>query len=267
MALTSSSLGKLLSKSKNRHNNTLHTEPRAARVFPLPNRFPRPGERGRYVAKATLVVIDPREIKATNERIITDAGGKICDWLPHLEERTPRDRSDIVGRSLVLNAMLQIAFEAPTHVIRTWIEEHSLSQHLSPTERELLSKDNEELTQQEKTDLYWYIEALWALMWVGSLIDELDFEQPIQDYMANLCPKLQDNEDGSKFDDTMQIRPYADLFQMLDLHFRLHWWTRDGNLRGYETGNVSLDIIMERRKALEWALDKSSHWDNIELNT
>jgi hypothetical protein len=54
---------------------------------------------------------------------------------------------------------------------------------------------------------------------------------------------------------------------MLDLYFRLHWWTRDGQLNGYETGDVRLDIIMERRKALEWVLDDSCDWDNVELST
>jgi hypothetical protein len=212
-------------------------------------------------------MIDPQQVKADSERIILDAGGRICDWLPLLDDRTPRTLDAIVGRALVLNAMLQIAFKAPTNIIKDWLDNNGVSAHLSANERTLLEKDNDELTAQETTDLYWYIEALWALLWVGNLIEDLAFDQPIQDYMASLCPALQHNEDGSKFANNMKIRSHDELFRMLDLYFRLHWWTRDGQLNGYETGDVRLDIIMERRKALEWVLDDSCDWDNVELST
>jgi hypothetical protein len=212
-------------------------------------------------------MIDPQQVKTDSERIILDAGGRICDWLPFLDDRTPRTRDAIVGRALVLNAMLQVAFKAPTNIIKDWLENNGVSVHLSQNERNLLEKDTDELTQQEITDLYWYIEALWALLWVGNLIEDLAFDQPIQNYMASLCPALQHNEDGSKFANMMKIRSHDELFRMLDLYYRLHWWTRDAKLNGYDTGDVSLDIIMERRKALEWVLDDSCDWDNVELST
>jgi hypothetical protein len=212
-------------------------------------------------------MIDPQQVKADSERIILEAGGRICEWIPFLDVRTPRTLDAIVGRALVLNAMLQIAFKAPTNIIKDWLDNNGVSAHLSANERTLLEKDNDELTAQETTDLYWYIEALWALLWVGNLIEDLAFDQPIQDYMASLCPALQHNEDGSKFANNMRIRSHDELFRMLDLYFRLHWWTRDGQLNGYETGDVRLDIIMERRKALEWVLDDSCDWDNVELST
>jgi hypothetical protein len=34
-----------------------------------------------------------------------------------------------------------------------------------------------------------------------------------------------------------------------------------------DTGVVRLDIIMERRKALEWVMDPACDWDNVELGT
>jgi len=163
--------------------------------------------------------------------------------------------------------MLQIAFKAPTDVIKTWLDKNDVSQHLSSNERELLAKTNDDLTQQESTDLYWYIEALWALLWVGGLIDDLAFDRPIQDFMASICPALQHNEDCRKFSEKMNIRSNDEIFRMLDLHYRLHWWTRDGNLNGYDTGDVSLDIVMERRKALEWVMDHTCDWDNVDLST
>lgn len=212
-------------------------------------------------------MIDPQQIKANSERIILDVGGCICDWLPCLDHRTPRGREAVIGRALVLNAMLQIAFQAPIPAIRDWLNTNDVINHLSAKERLILDRSNAELTQQEVTDLYWYIESLWALLWVGGLIDELAFNEPVQDYMASLCPKLQRNEDSSKFADNMLIRPYAELFAMLDLYYRLHWWVHDSNLKGDNTGNVRIDIVMERRKALAWVMDDTCDWDNVNLCT
>ena len=65
----------------------------------------------------------------------------------------------------------------------------------------------------------------------------------------------------------MQLRSREELFRMLDLYFRLHWWTRNSQLTGKDTGAVRLDIIMERRKALEWVMDPACDWDNVDMST
>jgi hypothetical protein len=54
---------------------------------------------------------------------------------------------------------------------------------------------------------------------------------------------------------------------MRDLSYRFHWWTRDAQLKGQGTGYERLDIVMERRKALEWILDCEMDWDDIPLCT
>jgi hypothetical protein len=213
------------------------------------------------------MALNPQAVKKESEEIILRAGGQICDWLPHIERKKLRSRDEIVARALVLNAMLQIHFGAPTEVIEDWIERNDLTNSLSPREADILSTDNDELSEQELTDLFWYIEALWALMWVGSLIDEMPFDRPVENFMASLAPNLQINEDGSKFSKKMKIRPYDDIFRMLDLYFRLHWYARNGELTGNSTEPVSHDIIMERRKALEWVLAPDEEWDDIALNT
>jgi hypothetical protein len=38
-------------------------------------------------------------------------------------------------------------------------------------------------------------------------------------------------------------------------------------LNGYDTGDVKLDIIMERRKALEWVMDPDCDWDDVPHST
>jgi hypothetical protein len=163
--------------------------------------------------------------------------------------------------------MLQIAFKAPIPFIRQWIVENGLEDDLVESERLILDKSGADLTEQELVDLHWYLEALWALAWAGGLIDELFFDQPVGDNLASLCPNLQRNEPGSNFIQRMRLRPHTELFRMLDLYYRLHWWTREAQLQGQATGDASSDIIVERRKALEWVLDARNDWDHVQLTT
>lgn len=104
-------------------------------------------------------------------------------------------------------------------------------------------------------------------MWAGRLIDELPFDEGVGSEFASLCPAIQRNEDGTKLYGNMQLRTREDLFRMLDLYYRLHWWPRNSQLTGKDTGSVRLDVIMERRKALEWVMDPSCDWGNVEMST
>lgn len=215
-----------------------------------------------------MAAIDTEAVKRDNEAIIRGHGGQICDWLPWPDPRAPlRDVQAVARRALVLNAMLQIAFQAPIPIIKRWISENGLDDDLVESERAILDKSNAELTGQERANLFWYVEALWALAWAGGLVDQLPFDKRAGDNLASLSPNLQQNEDGSKFFGRMRLRPHDELFRMLDLYYRLHWWARDAQLQGRPADGVSLDIVMERRKALGWVLDARDDWDNVEMST
>jgi hypothetical protein len=113
----------------------------------------------------TSETIDPLEVKSRSEAIVTEAGGQICDWLPVTEISEARELGAVVDRALILNAMLQIHFGAPTQIIAQWIEGQSLQGALTPKEKTLLAKPTKSLTEQERTDLFWNIESLWAILW------------------------------------------------------------------------------------------------------
>ncbi|MBB3180805.1 DUF4272 domain-containing protein [Variovorax sp. Sphag1AA] len=118
--------------------------------------------------------IDCELIKRENEALIREHGGEICDWLLSPDQDTAtRDAQAAARRALVLNAMLQIAFKAPISFVRKWIGSNGLDEELSRSERAILGKDDADLTEQERTNLYWYIEALWALAWAAGKVERL----------------------------------------------------------------------------------------------
>lgn len=166
-----------------------------------------------------------------------------------------------------MHGMVQLAFNAPKQVIRAWLDENELSLALSRRERAMLARD-EGLEEQERADLYWYIEALWAFAWAGSLIPQLSPVEPVGNNLAALLPDIRANETGNNFRSTFRLRPAEALLPMLDLYYRSHWYARNGQLNGYATEPFSLDVIMERRKALEWLSDDTiEDWDDTPADT
>jgi hypothetical protein len=199
----------------------------------------------------------PLAVKAESERMIKALGGKVCDWLPVIERGEMRSAAEVADRALAMHAMIQIAFRAPTEVIAAWVRENGLEAALSHQERAMLARRGERLSEQELSNLGWSMEALWALVWAGGLIEALRIDQPIGDNLASLLPDIQRNEDASSFRARFILRPAEDIHAMLDLFYRAHWYAREGRLKGYPTGVFDLEQIMERRRALEWISDRT----------
>lgn len=65
----------------------------------------------------------------------------------------------------------------------------------------------------------------------------------------------------------MQPRSTSSIYAMLDLYYRLHWWLNNAN-REEQSANsiILLNVVKERRKALEWILDYKKQWGEMELS-
>lgn len=206
------------------------------------------------------------QIKAENDELIKLRGYKINDWLPILDAPASRTVKEIKGRISVMNALVNIAFRAPTHIIKEWIEFNNLSRYLSNFEKELLEKENADLSEFEINSLQWYLESLWSFMWLTQLIDDIIPEESVGNNMASLLPNLEQGDSNEKIENIKSIRPEVEAYKMLDYYFRLHWYCVNERLNGRET-KLNEGLIYERRKSLEWAFDESSDWDNVEMGT
>lgn len=210
-------------------------------------------------------IINPQEVKNQSEKIILDFGGTILDWLPTIELPEPRSQQKVINRALILNAMYQLHMKAPKSHIINWIENNCLSAELSPKELTILSSTNE-LTEDAHRELYFSLEALWAIAWATNLIESLPFNQQVGSELAGLSPDLRCNEDGYKYINSMQLRSPVEIYAMLDLYYRLHWWLNNAKKENESTSDILLAIVKERRKALEWVLYRHKKWDEVDLS-
>jgi len=206
------------------------------------------------------------QIKTDNDNLIASKGYRFNNWLPLLENPKLRTIKEIKGRMSVMNAIINIAFEAPTYIIKEWIENQNLTQYLSDSEKEILGIENEDLTQLQINTLLWYLEALWALMWLTNMIEELEAEKFVGDEMAELLPNLEQDESNEKLDNLQVLQSEIEIYKMLDYYYRLHWYCVDERIKGQEP-LLNEGVIYERRKALEWAFNRKYDWDEVEMST
>lgn len=207
-----------------------------------------------------------QQIKSENDKIISQKGYRINDWLPILDTPSLRTIEEIRGRMSVMNALINIAFEAPAYIIKEWIENQNLTKFLSKTEKEILEKENDDLTEREVNSLHWYLESLWALMWLTKMIDSLEAEKHVGDNMASLLPNLEQGDTNKILDNLQDMRQEVEIYKMLDYYYRLHWYCVDERLNG-QIAKLNEGQIYERRKSLEWVYNRANDWDNVEMST
>ncbi|MCS4237652.1 hypothetical protein M2306_002302 [Myroides gitamensis] len=205
-------------------------------------------------------------IKEANIARIAKKNYRYIDWLPILENPNLRSQDELIGRMSVMNALINISFEAPVEIIKQWIEDQQLSHHLSTWEKEILTKTQEDLDQYEINTLRWYLEALWALMWATKMIPHLDETQWNEESMASMLPNLEEGEDNHRLQEVTTMHTTEDIYSMLDFYYRLHWYCVDERLKGQEAV-INEGLVYERRRALEWLINKETDWDEIEMGT
>lgn len=206
-----------------------------------------------------MPTLNARSVATGSERIILGAGGRICKSLPLLvvDPKALRTVDELRARAMVLGALVKwgLSLSSGKEVL-AWVRKNRVARALTRRERNILSSARPK--RADRMQFTWHVEALAGLLWAGGLIDALDFKTFAPESMRPFV--------GAALDG-LRLRPYAELFRALDLHYRLDWYVVDGNLNGYSTNPVNAVVIAERRHALEWLLDSSTSWDEVSLDT
>ena len=211
--------------------------------------------------------IKPEIIKNRNTKKLRSSGIEVIEHLPYLDNPDFIEPKEIARRTLVLTALFQLHLQAPREVIKKWLDENGLLTNLNVEELEYLETEYSELPEQTQADIYWFVEAIWTFAWVGGLHNNLTLNTVVEDLLATLIPNIAKNEQAEKFISNLRLRKKIEIFEMLDKIYRAHWFARNNELKGEKSEKVDLDIIIERRKALEYTCYKEFEWDEISLDT
>lgn len=205
------------------------------------------------------------QIRNTNIQLLQSQKINLSASLPIIELQTPRDLEEIKGRMAVMNALVNISFDAPTFMIEEWVEAFNLSPFLSEWEYEVLQTENEDLEELDYNSLRWYLEGIWAFLWAVDLISTLDESNWCGNNMISLLPNLEKAENNSKIKKIKSLRATEEIYQMLDYYTLLHYYCTYESQQGRDP-KVNEGLVYERRKALEWLMNKELDWDEVNLN-
>ena len=204
-----------------------------------------------------------REVRAKSWSIAEKLGYPINENLPLIGlNPVLRKTEDIVGRMLAMNIVMATAYGFKPELALERLGESNSMNCLTTSESRFIrggEGDAEEIKQE--------VEALWALGYVVGLTDELDPSTYCGSTFVRMFPDLRSGNGVGTFRTRCVLRPVAEIFQMLDLWYCLHWGMRDAQMRSTPLpGRVRPYVIEQRRRALEWCCSDQT-WEDISLDT
>jgi hypothetical protein len=178
-----------------------------------------------------------------------------------LEESNPQNAQSVALRIVVLNHIIRVGYGADAKSMKESLEKFNLFQYASAREQNLLSRS--EHTQQEKINATWHTECVQSLAWCLGLVGLNPFSLCDKNLVTHFPEPF---IDPSNFVSAATLRSLDEIYEQVDLHYRLHWAVRNAQLSGRQTKLVG-GLISERRKALDWVIGVESNWDEIPLDT
>lgn len=135
---------------------------------------------------------------------------------------------------------------------------------LNETEKKAFKK---ELSEKELINLTWEYEALNVLAWVLGLKEELEFPSDLCD-VEPLIKNIIECLSFDEFINKCKLRDIEEILDELDLEYRYHWAIVNKSINeSTNIGNLDGEVVVERRKALEWLFNEENDWNKISLDT
>lgn len=206
----------------------------------------------------------PEAAKHQSHTYLAQHAIPINEALPLLEspsELAPRPAEDVARRASILTHIIGIGFGQPGGKMKKPLADYGLIEFVSDNELRLL--DAAAYTEQEKTNATWLVECLQTIGWCFKFVALDPFTGCDNDLASHFPDPFTDPEE---FVASTALRPFPEIFQQADLHYRLHWAAVDCRLKGLSSP-IQESIMKERRKALDWVIGVEANWDEIQLDT
>ena len=156
-------------------------------------------------------------------------------------------------------------------MIRQMMNEWNISiDDLLPKERVLIlnkftQKDNtDEISKQDVIDIVWTYETYYSLIWSLDLIGDREFADA-----SNICNTVRAVSIAGMINDIASgLRNTEKILDMTDLFYCYHWACEEKRIRPEtSTGKLNSEVVVERRRGLEWLISEEEDWNQISLDT
>lgn len=199
-----------------------------------------------------------------------------CEGLPLIDDyKLCKSENQICKRfiaSLFFSLLAYDYVQDPDHyetvgkqITEKAVEEFKLKDYLFPDEKKLLENCDERIA----INVGWTIECCYSLAWVLGFISTEEMEAP-NNYNGSydLRDFIQPFHKFKDFKASCNLRESSEILDMIDLYYNYHWACVDHRINPQtKCGELNEEVVMERRRALEWLICKDKNWDRISLDT
>ena len=202
------------------------------------------------------------------------------DSLPVIEDSsqaTLRSKKEVLERALASYVASNVAidynwnrqdFEESRDYFKTFMNNYGIDKSFLTDEETIMIFGTP--TDEIALNTEWTLESSKVLFWMLGFLNDLDYPSE-----SNICDASELTKiilQYNSFDDMLldaELLSIEEILDYTDLYYRYHWACRNKRVSDSSTsiGNLSNDIVLERRRALEWAIDSNEDWYNFDQST
>jgi hypothetical protein len=210
--------------------------------------------------------MDYRAVRDESLRRLQGAGVPEHPNLPLLDECPRRSAEEAARRVVALYCLSGLANGAIGPVMLEWIAEQGLEPIFEPSELDLLAR--RELREEQLNHLSWCQESLYAAAWSLSLVKDMAWPDTECD-LEPVFPRIPPQVGPESFFRGATLRGDREIVQAADVYYCLDASLRKDALWGgarVESRYPMVQIVMERRRALDWLMQDGA-WSDVVLDT
>lgn len=181
-----------------------------------------------------------------------------------IEEIAKRYIACIISIQVAFDIIEESNLEDSFAFFSSLIKKYEVEKFLNKTEKLVFQN---KLDKQELINLTWKYESINVLGWVLGLNKELSFPNILCD-SEFLLKEIAVCDNFNDFLNKCKLINIEDILDELDLEYRYHWAAVENRINK-ERNNfiINEEIVMERRRALEWLFEEIEDWNDISLDT
>lgn len=207
---------------------------------------------------------DLQNIRVRSEAILKEHKVPLHPNLPILDEISLRSPREVCERIVSLYTLAGLANGAVGELMEEWLIDENALRYLSKGEKEMLKRA--QFSEAELNELSWKQESLYALCWCGRLVYQMTWPTDEAD-LSNVFYLIPPEKAISEFLASYSLRSSDEVVQELDIYYCLHVALEHPELWRDEQTDLRVEVVVERRQALEWVCSESIGWDEVPLDT
>ena len=218
---------------------------------------------------------NPKKRRSENNQFIKEHNIACLETLPVIEDASQvrlRNIDEVCKKAIATYLTIQVAFDDEAgkdhqetlDFFNEYFERYDSHNYLNDNEKKIIDGTAD---RQTRVNVVWNYDTVWALLWYLGCVD--DFKNPNMELsvekMTDLIISCNDYND---FKSKTNPKDIEEVLDMLDLYYRYHWATVDHRINpSIEIGPLNEEVVMERRRGLEWLISDEDDWSDISLDT